>query len=378
MNDCWNAEYKERKSLNDIMKILNNPPSMEESNNDTLLHFSNMRRSQSFINKSLKVNTLMNKIHRRLNLRSPSKISEIQEEEIGTTTTNNNNNKISGQNRLLSQLDENSSSNDKKSMSEASISTLSSTELENYIQSIKNNSVTALLSDTDMTTLKLRSEDDYDEITKAEMEKFKKRNRRSLSQRLSFRRSSSSIFNVSVFSDGTSSEMNGQSFIISADGENSRHKRRSSTMKRWALSPDHFLSMSRKTFRKDSSNLYTSKPEMKVINELPVVEEPTTYFRENNNTMKKNSAAKPVQKIIDNKIIKEVEELEDQETQTLANTQEELTEKTEKEITVTEKETSISSIPMDNKLLNDNEAIKISKEKISKTYPSPENSIHAL
>jgi len=363
INDCWNTEYKERKSLNEIMKILNNPPSMEESNNNTLLQFYNMKRSQSFINKSLKVNALMNKLHKYKTL--SSKINELPEEEIVETK--------SSQGKLLSQLDPNVSI-DKKSISEASVSTLSSVELENYIQSIRNNSVTALLSDTDLTTLKFKSEDDTDELTRAEMEKFKKRNRKSLSQRLSFRRSSSTLFKVSIFSNGVSPEYNGRSYVISADGETSKQKhKRSSTMKRWSLSAEHFLSNARKTFRKDSSNL-RPKPEIKVIKELPTVEEPTTV-QEKNHEESIIDSSKPEQTVIDNKteIKSKVENLvDDPEAQTITNNQEELTEKE-----VTEKETSATSIPFDNNLPNT--TIKITEEeKLAKSYPSPESSIHAV
>jgi len=364
INDCWNTEFKERKPLDEIMKILNNPPSMEESNNDTLLQFYNMKRSQSFIHKSLKVNALMNKLHKYKTL--SSKISESPEEELVETK--------SSQGKLLSQLDPNVSL-DKKSVSEASVSTLSSVELENYIQAIRNNSVTALLSDTDLNTLKFKSEDDVDELTKAEMEKFKKRNRKSLSQRLSFRRSSSTLFKVSVFSSGVSPEFNGRSYVINADGETSKqkHRSRSSTMKRWSLSAEHFLSNARKTFRKDSSNL-RPKPQMKVIKELPTVEEPSTVQEENHGESVINSS-KPEQTVIDSKteLKSKVEDLvDDPEAQTITNNQEELTEKE-----VTEKETSATSIPFDNNLPNT--TIKITEEeKLAKSYPSPESSIHAV
>jgi serine/threonine protein kinase len=345
MTECWSTEYKERKSLEDVMKILSNPPSMDESNDDSLLHFANMRRSQSFLNKSLKINSIMNKLNKHKYFRSSSKISEIPEEATEIK---------SGQAKLLSKSDPNVS-NDKKSLSDISISTMSDAELESYIKSIKNNSVTALLSDSELATLKFKSFDDEDEFERSEMEKLKKRNRRSLSSRLSFRSSSSSVFNVNVYS-GSSSEA-GKSYVISNEGSNGKHKHRSSTMKKWSLSPEHFLSMSRKTYRKDSSNLQPKQE--KVINELPTVEEPSQIVEE-----KIIISPKAEQKI--HKIKSEDLSSDDQEVQTIANSQEELT----------EKEKSVTTVSFDNNIPKYN--VKPTGDKLTTVYPSPENSVHAI
>jgi len=353
MSDCWNTEYKERKSLKEVIEILNNPPPMEESNEDTLLHFANVKRSQSFINKSLKVNSLMNKLNKHKYLRSSSKINNIpeenekeEEEEIEVK---------SSQAKLLAEI------SDKKSVSDTSISTMSSGELETYIQSIKNNGVTALLSDTELATLKFKSNNEEDEIDSAELEKIRKRNRRSLSSRLSFRSNSSSVYNVSVYSSGSSEY--GKSYIISNDGTH-KQKRRSSTMKKWSLSPEHFLSMSRKTFRKDSSN-FQSKPDKKIINELPTVEEPSHIVEE-----KIIISDNPKQVIpatnTDMKNKLEESSTDEQEVETIVNSKEELT----------EKEKSDTSIPIENNLPKS--SLKVNEKEITKSYPSPENSIHNI
>jgi len=346
MSDCWKTESKERKSLDEIMKILNNPPSMEENNDHTLLQFANMKRSQSFLNKSLKVNSLINKLNKHRYNRSSSKINEISEKQTSEVSN--------GQAKLLS----NRNVNEKKSFSDVSVSTMSSAELESYIQSLKNNSVTALLSDSELSTLKFKSFDDEDEFEKVEMEKLKKRNRRSLSSRLSFRSRSSSIYNVNVYSGGIP-EL-GKSFIISNDGSgssNNKHRHRSSTMKKWSLSPEHFLSISRKTYRKDTSNL--QQRHEKVINELPTVEEPGQIIEEEIIV-----APKTEQKIVKTKI--EEVPSDDQEVQTIANSQEELT----------EKEKSATSVSIENDIPKD--SLKPIESKISTIYPSPENSVHAV
>ncbi|ORX51403.1 kinase-like protein [Piromyces finnis] len=351
MSECWNTECKERITFDKIMEILNNPPSIEENNDNTLLHFANMRRSQSLISKSLKVNSLMNKLNKHKYFRSSSKINEISEEASNIK---------SGQAKLLSKSESNVSS-DKKSLSDISISTMSSTELESYIQSIKNNSVTALLSDSELATLKFKSVDDDEEAEKTEMEKFK-RKRKSLSSRLSFRSSTSSIFNVNVYSGGSSDL--GKSYVISNEASKNRSKYRSSTMKKWSLSPEHFLSMSRKTYRKDSSNLQPKQE--KVINELPKVEEPAQLIEENVSDSPKSSEntneLKSFEKINETK--NDNISNDDQEVKTIANSQEELT----------EKEKSEKSVSIDNEIPKDN--VKQTKDNLTTVYPSPENSVH--
>ncbi|OUM69495.1 hypothetical protein PIROE2DRAFT_66808 [Piromyces sp. E2] len=187
------------------------------------------------------------------------------------------------------------------------------------------------------------------------MEKLKKRNRRSLSSRLSFRSSSSSVFNVNVYS-GKSSEV-GKSYIISNEGSNNKHRHRSSTMKKWSLSPEHFLSMSRKTYRKDSSNLQPKHE--KVINELPTVEEPGQMVEEKIIVSSNNSQG--IRKVKSEEISSD-----DQEVQTIANSQEELT----------EKERSLTSVSIGNNIPKDN--IKMVEGNLTTIYPSPENSIHAI
>jgi len=386
MSSCWNTEAKERKSLYEIMEILKNPPSMEEHIENTLLNFANMKRSQSFINKSKKVNSLINKLNKHKLFRSSSNIKKVAED---TNTS------INQEVKPLSESEPNLTTDDKiekSSMSDTSISTMSSGELETYIQSVRNNSVTALLSDSELATLKYKSSnDDMDEIEKAELEKINKRkSRRSFSSRLSFRNSTSSIYNVNVYSSSSSEK--GRSFFISNDTGSSRKKHRSSTMRKWGISPEVFLSMSRKTFRKTSANTKNpNKINEEGVTELPTIQEPQEIEEKSKINEKQDAKEKSdikekqdVKEKMDNNekqeskvnanttndIKTKVEEFvsDEQEVQTIANSQEELT----------EKDKSIESIPIENMVNIKNIKIIEEEEEFNKTYPSPENSVHNL
>ncbi|KAL6601976.1 kinase-like protein [Neocallimastix sp. 'constans'] len=369
MTECWSTESKERKSLEEVMKILNNPPPMEENIDNTLLTFANMKRSQSFLSKSLRVNSLISKLNKHKIFRSSSRISEIAEE---------NDNKTNDQElKPLSESEANLpiEKMEKRSVSDSSISTMSSGELETYIQSIQKNSVTALLSDSDLATLKYKSYDDEEEIDKNELERInKKKNRKSLSVRLSsFRNASSPIYNVDVYS--SSSSDNGKSYTISNDRQKGK-KHRNSTMRKWSRSPEIFLSMARKSFRKDSSNVQdlNGKHEKKIIQELPTVEEPAIVepsIEEPATIYEEKITIKEQEESNYNEVnTNKVKELtnDEQEVQTIANSQEELT----------EREKSLESYPIDNNVNKKNNIKSLKEKDYTKSYPSPKNSVHVI
>jgi len=366
MTDCWRTEAKERISLEEVIKILNNPPPMEEHIENTIITIANMRRSQSFINKSKKVNSLISRLSKHGLFRSSSRINDAIKESSKSRRLSGSKINVTEEVKPLSETESNLTM-EKNSISDSSISTMSSGELDTYIQSIQKNAVTALLTDSDLATLKCKSYDEEEDIKKEELEKInKKRNRRSLSSRLSFRNSTSSIYNVNVYS-GSTSDL-GRSFYISNDANNSRKKsHRSSTMRKWSISPEVFLSLSRKSFRKDSSNVHPSptKHEKKIISEEPIVEEPSQRHTPSEEKIVVNEELKKEVKDINNK----VEELaiDEQEGSTIANSQEELT----------EKDKSIESLPLANNV-EKNEIIIPVEKRYTDVYPSPKNSVNAI
>jgi len=366
MTDCWRTEAKERISLEEVIKILNNPPPMEEHIENTIITIANMRRSQSFINKSKKVNSLISRLSKHGLFRSSSRINDAIKESSKSRRLSGSKINVTEEVKPLSETESNLTM-EKNSISDSSISTMSSGELDTYIQSIQKNAVTALLTDSDLATLKCKSYDEEEDIKKEELEKInKKRNRRSLSSRLSFRNSTSSIYNVNVYS-GSTSDL-GRSFYISNDANNSRKKsHRSSTMRKWSISPEVFLSLSRKSFRKDSSNVHPSptKHEKKIISEEPIVEEPSQRHTPSEEKIVVNEELKKEVKDINNK----VEELaiDEQEGSTIANSQEELT----------EKDKSIESLPLANNV-EKNEIIIPVEKRYTDVYPYPKNSFNAI
>jgi hypothetical protein len=172
----------------------------------------------------------------------------------------------------------------------------------------------------------------------------------------------SSVYNINVYSGTSGSDIGkSRSYYISSEGSSKKKRHRSSTMKKWSISPEHFLSASRKTFRKDSQQ---NIPEKKIINELPIVEEPSHLVEEK---IVVSNESNSNESITANNRTDEATSSDDQEIQTIANSQEELTEREEK---------SIVSIPIDN--ITKKNITKIVEEEVTKNYPSPENSVNAI